>query len=219
MDVYEFHSECLLNGIIIDDEQVAIFERYHRELVFWNEKINLISKNDIEYIYLRHFLHSLTILKYVNIPPKSFCLDIGTGAGFPGLPIKIARQDLRMILLDSIRKKAKLTEMFAKHTGLRFIEVVSKRAEELKNDNKYHKKFDFIFARAVSTVKNLVNWSLPLLKKDGKIVLLKGGNLQKEKEEAIKSYKNLQIDEIQIDMINAEWFKNEGKKVLICKFE
>ncbi len=216
MDIYEFHSVCLVNGIILDDEQIKIFERYHRELVYWNEKINLISKNDIDHIYLRHFLHSLSILKYIYIPQKSFCLDIGTGAGFPGLPIKIARTDLKMTLIDSIKKKAKITEMFALHTGLKYIEVLSKRVEELKKDMDYKNKFDFIFARAVSTVKNLIFWSLPLIKDQGKIVLLKGGDLQKELKEISKLIKNLEVEEIQIDLLNCDWFKNEEKKILIC---
>ncbi len=218
MNLLEFHSVCLINGIILDEEQIVLFERYHRELVYWNEKINLISQKDVENIYLRHFLHSLTLLKYIEIPSKSYCLDIGTGGGFPGIPLKIARQDLRFVLLESVNKKAKLAEMFAKHTGLPSVEVIAKRAENLGKDKSYINKFNFVFTRAVSRVKNILNWSIPFLKNGGKIIMLKGGNLQKEVDEAIKSYSNANFLEILIQIKNCDWFENEDKKILICSF-
>ncbi|MGB9912782.1 MAG: 16S rRNA (guanine(527)-N(7))-methyltransferase RsmG, partial [Candidatus Kapaibacteriota bacterium] len=119
MELTEFWTILSANGIILEVEQLKQIERFVKELTYWNDKINLISRKDIDNILENHILHSLSILKYVEIPQKANTLDVGTGGGLPGIPLKIARPDINMILIDSIAKKIKITDMLAKHTGLR----------------------------------------------------------------------------------------------------
>ncbi len=218
MELTEFWTILSANGIILDVEQLKLIERYSKELSYWNEKVNLISRKDIDNFLENHILHSLCVLKYVDIPKKAQCIDIGTGGGLPGIPIKIARPDVKMLLLDSIAKKIKITAMLAKHTSLRGIEAVCKRAEEFAKEKNNYKRFDVVFARSVAKIKTVVIWVKEMLKTDGKIVFLKGGNLKDEIEDAKKLYENLELDEILIDLIGYEKFKKEEKKIIICKF-
>jgi len=218
MDIFKFWTICSANSIVLDKTQIENFERYHKELIHWNEKVNLISRSDIENIFERHFLHSLSILKYENMKKKACCLDFGTGAGFPGLPLKIARPYIHMTLVDSIKKKIKITEIFAKHTGLKNINVICSRVEDLNNDKNYTNKFDYIFARAVSRLDNLIAWSKELLKPDGKMIFLKGGNLEEEIKTSHQKFPKIKIEEIQIDLFGVEWFKKEEKKIVVVTF-
>jgi len=183
MDITQFWTICSANSIVLSVEQLKNFERYHNELIYWNSKVNLISRKDEDNIFEKHFLHSISILKYIKMPPKARCLDIGTGGGFPGLPLKIANPDIHMTLIDSIKKKVTITKMFADHTGLRNIHVLTMRAEELRHKRDFTAHFDFIFARAVSKLSNLVNWSYDYLKANGLFVFLKGGDLSQELNE------------------------------------
>lgn len=218
MELTEFWTILSANGIILDIEQLKLIERYTKELIYWNEKVNLISRKDIDNLLENHILHSLCVLKYVDIPKKARCIDIGTGGGLPGIPIKIARPDINMLLLDSIAKKIKITGMLAKHTTLRGIDTICQRAEEFAKDKNNFKRFDVVFARGVAKIKTIVIWVKEMLSTDGKIVLLKGGNLKDEIEDAKKMFVNLSIEEILIDLIGYEKFKNEEKKIILCKF-
>ncbi|MBK6760935.1 MAG: class I SAM-dependent methyltransferase [Ignavibacteria bacterium] len=119
MTPVDFWTTCSANNIVIDKAQVDALKRYHDELLYWNKKVNMISRKDEENVWERHILHSLTLMKYVTFPQKARVLDVGTGGGLPGLPIKIARPDLKMLLVDSIRKKTSMTDMFAQHTDSR----------------------------------------------------------------------------------------------------
>jgi 16S rRNA (guanine527-N7)-methyltransferase len=218
MDKLDFWTKCSTNGIVLEKEQVDVFERYYRDLIYWNEKINLISRKDIDNIVDRHLIHSLTILKYFDIPEKSRILDIGTGGGLPGLAIKIALPSVKMFLVDSIRKKAKTTEMFALHTGLRDITVFADRAEDIGDHQNFNRYFDFIIARAVGKTDKLISWSYNYLKPSGKFIFLKGGDLSLEIDDAQNRFSNLTIKEIEIDFLGIDWFKKEEKKLIVCEF-
>jgi 16S rRNA (guanine527-N7)-methyltransferase len=216
MDEIEFWTVCGANGIMLDREQMANINRFHDELVIWNKRINVISRQDMENIYERHIMHSLAILKYATIPTKARCMDLGTGGGFPGIPLKIALPEIRMLLVDSIAKKLKTAGMFAQHTGLRGIEAKTIRAETLADEAAYRSSFDVITARAVAPLAQLVAWVEPLLKPTGQMLFLKGGDLSAEIAEAQKKYPSLRVDEKQLDLGGAPWFKEEEKKLLIC---
>lgn len=218
MDLLKLWTTCASNQIVMDKEQMDQLERYAQELKYWNEKVNMISRQDIDNIYERHILHSLSILKYVDIRPKAKCLDIGTGGGLPGLPIKIALPEIDMLMIDSIGKKIKMVEMFAKHTDLRKVNAMNIRAELLAEDKNKHGYYDFIMSRAVARITKLILWSQPLLKSGGKYLFLKGGDLSEEIDEAKAQFKSLNIEEVQIDILGSEWFKSEEKKLLICTF-
>ncbi|MGI6369186.1 MAG: 16S rRNA (guanine(527)-N(7))-methyltransferase RsmG [Ignavibacteria bacterium] len=213
MEFTEFWTILSTNNIILDVNQIEQFKRFENELKYWNNKVNLISRKDEDNILERHFIHSLSILKYIDLPKKVRCLDFGTGGGFPGIPLKIAMPDIFMTLCDSIKKKLKIAEIFALHTGLKNFNFECSRVEEL--DKKYYKRFDFIFARAVAKTNLLVEWTLPFLKNNGKFVFLKGGALEEEIAEVQKKHPNLNVEEIQIDMLDCPWFKNEEKKIII----
>lgn len=217
MELSKFWTICSGNGIILELPQLEQFKRYYEELLYWNERVNLISRKDLDNIFERHFLHSLSILKYVDLKKKGNCLDIGTGGGFPGIPIGIARPDLHILMVDSIAKKLKLTDMFAKHTGNRFFSTKNIRAEDLSSDAKNLKNFDYIFARAVTRTVSLIEWSQKLLKDEGKFLFLKGGNMQEEIDEAYKKFPDYSYELINIDLIGSDWMKQEEKKILVIK--
>lgn len=214
MDKEKFWTVCTSNQIMIDQDELQLLERYHDELLYWNKKINLISRKDEENIWSNHILHSLSILKYVDFKHKAKVMDIGTGGGLPGIPIKILRQDLNVNLVDSITKKMKATEMFAKHTGLKNIFAKKGRAEELN----FNFKFDYIIARAVSRLANLMEWTKPHVTKQTKYVLLKGGDLTEEFNEAKSKFGKLNIKEIEIDLFGYSYFKDENKKIITVEF-
>lgn len=217
MDLIKFWTICSSNGIVLNKKQIDDLKRFAGDLIYWNKKVNLISRKDEDEILAKHILHSLTILKYIEIKNKAKCLDIGTGGGFPGIPLKIALPTIDMLLVDSIAKKIKITNMFAQHTGQRNIIAKTIRAEELSKQKEYKNYFDFIFARAVTKTNKIVRWSEKILKKGGMIVLLKGGNLDKEIAQAKEEFPKLQVEEIQINLLGANWFKKDEKKILICK--
>jgi len=159
----------------------------------WNRKINLISRRDEENIWFSHILHCLSILFYVEIPPGARILDIGTGGGFPGIPMAIARPDISVVLLDSIRKKTTAVQNMVDTLALTGVTVWTGRAEEMSHDPERKETFDFVLTRAVASLEDLARWSRPYLKKDGgslsgeetkirppALVALKGGDLEKE---------------------------------------
>jgi 16S rRNA (guanine527-N7)-methyltransferase len=217
MDFIKFWTISSSNGIVLDKEQVESFKRFNNELIYWNEKVNLVSRKDMEYLLERHILHSLSILKYIDIKLKARCLDVGTGGGFPGIPLIIARPDLRMLLVDSIVKKLKITELMAQHTGSRFVSVRRCRAEELEKEKSMTNTFDFIFSRSVAQISALLDWTKFLPKKDGRYIFLKGGNLEQEINDARSLYPSLETEIIPIDLLGCPWFAEQEKKIVICK--
>jgi 16S rRNA (guanine527-N7)-methyltransferase len=219
MDPLEFWTLCNANGMLLSREQVATFERFHDELIYWNERVNLISRKDMDNIWTRHFMHSLSIVKYQLLHEKAHCLDVGCGGGFPSIPIGIARPDLSMSMVDSIAKKMKLTSMFAEHTGQRNFKAYTSRMEDLTQNKQLISHFDYVIARAVAPISSLINWTKPLLKKNGKYVLLKGGDLTQEIQDAKQVFPAVSIEEIHIQWKGIEWFAQEEKKIIICSFQ
>lgn len=217
MEYTEFWTICSANGIIMDTDQMKGIKRYHNELLYWNSKVNLISRKDEEHILDRHILHSLSILKYVNPRQKSNCLDIGTGGGLPGIPLKIARPDQKMLLVDSIHKKIKLTEMFAKHTELKGIQAICSRVELLESQAEYRKSFDYIFSRAVAKIEELLSWSINLIKPGGSFVFLKGGQLEEEIAAAQAKFGKLSFETHDINLLGCNYFQEENKKIVVCR--
>ena len=214
----EFWTICSANGIVLDKKQMDQIERYAGELIYWNSKVNMISRKDEENVMSYHILHSLSILKYADIPHRSLCLDIGSGGGLPGIPVSIARPDLRMLLIDSIAKKVKMAEMFASHTGNKSLKAIRARAEELHRDKEYGKRYDYIFSRSVAKVEKILEWSQSIRKKDTVFIMLKGGDLSDEIHSAKERFKNLDVKEHLISLIGYDKFEKEEKKILICKF-
>lgn len=199
-------------------EQLEHLERYEQELRYWNAKVNMISRKDESNIWEKHILHSLTLLKYVQIPQKARVLDVGTGGGLPGVPLKIARPDVHMLMVDSIRKKLQLAEMFAQHTALKDFSARVTRAEELAKEPHYLKHFNVIVSRAVTVTTELLTWVRPLLKPNGFCAFLKGGNLTDELAMARNNHPGVIIEEIPIDLVGVPGFFADEKKVITCRF-
>jgi 16S rRNA (guanine527-N7)-methyltransferase len=218
MDFTEFWTICSANSIVLDNEQLKQLKRYTEELIHWNKKVNMISRKDVENILGYHILHSLAPLKYFDVPDKSRCLDVGTGGGLPGIPLAIACPRSHFKLVDSVQKKIKVTSMLAAHTGLRHLTVERARAEELAQKKENHRKYDFIFARAVAKIAVVAAWVKPMIKPQGRLIFLKGGDLGEEIDFARREFKNIEIEEIKLDLFGAEWFLREDKKLIVCKF-
>ncbi|MGB9702071.1 MAG: 16S rRNA (guanine(527)-N(7))-methyltransferase RsmG [Candidatus Kapaibacteriota bacterium] len=215
MDFIEFWTICSANNIELDELQMENIRRFHKEIIYWNEKVNMISRKDIEHLLSRHILHSLSIMKYINFPQKARLVDVGTGGGFPGIPLKIANPDIYITLVDSISKKLKIANMLAQHTGLRNIEAKAQRIEEINSDKNYQYKFDFVVSRATASASKIYLWTQNMMKNTGKIILWKGGDLTDEINELLKQNSNLKVEVIDIDLFGFDYFKKEDKKFLI----
>lgn len=180
-------------------QQLEQFRRLEALYKEWNEKINVISRKDIDQLYEHHVLHSLSIAAAFEFPPGSRIIDIGTGGGFPGIPLAIFFPEVQFHLVDSIAKKLKVVEAVAEGTGLRNISTEHTRAEAIRNQ-----KFDYVVSRAVAPLKELWRWGKPLLKTQALIaeapkpglICLKGGDLTQEIQESGTRPRVMEILEI-----------------------
>jgi 16S rRNA (guanine527-N7)-methyltransferase len=165
----------------LTDTQKQQFEQLLPLYKEWNEKINVISRKDIDNLYLHHVLHSLAIAKFITFKDDSHILDLGTGGGFPGIPLAILYPSVSFTLVDSIAKKVRVATEVAEALGLKNVKAIHTRAEELKDQ-----KFDFVVTRAVALLDQLYKWSEKLIKKKHQhalpngIIALKGGNVHAE---------------------------------------
>ncbi len=160
------------------DSQLQQFHALKDLYQEWNEKINVISRKDMDNFYEHHVLHSLAIATQFEFTPGSTVMDLGCGGGFPGVPLAIFFPETNFLLVDSINKKLKVAAAVAENIGLQNLSVRHSRAEDIKD-----RKFDVVVSRAVAPLKELWQWSKPLLKKGGNpggLVCLKGGDLTKE---------------------------------------
>jgi 16S rRNA (guanine527-N7)-methyltransferase len=179
-------------GVSLSPEQVEAFGLYYRELVLWNERVNLTSVTDPEEVQVKHFLDSLACLEVLDtLAPEAKCIDIGAGAGFPGLPLKMVRPGIRLTLLESVGKKVRFVEHMVRALGLGGVEVVEGRAEELGRHPDYREAFDVALARAVAQMAVLVEYALPLLRVGGLFVAQKGAEVGEEVEFALPAMKLL----------------------------
>jgi|SRR5579863_2394677 len=163
----------------VTDQQLHLFLRYRQELLEWNSRFNLTAITDPDEILIRHFLDSASIL-VVYDEPQARVLDIGAGAGFPGLPLKILRPQWRVLLLEATGKKVTFLQHVIKTLELRDVEAVHGRAEELAHRQTYHASFDLITARAVASLPALLEYAAPYCHIGGRIVLPKKGELAEE---------------------------------------
>jgi len=180
-------------------EQFRALEELYKE---WNAKINVISRKDIDSLYEKHVLHSLSIAAVFDFPAGMEIIDMGTGGGFPGVPLAIFFPEVKFHLVDSIGKKLKVIEAVAENIGLTNITTQHTRAEDMKN-----RKFDFAVSRAVAPLKDLWRWSKPLLKKSefrietsqgdkvfrSGLICLKGGDLAQEISDSATRPKSIEI--------------------------
>ena len=167
-----------------ENEQISRLINYMNLLKEWNEKINLTAIVDDEGIIIKHFIDSLTVEKY--IPLNSSVIDVGTGAGFPGMVLKIAREDTKITLLDSLNKRLNFLNEVINKCNLNDIYTVHGRAEDYGNSIKYRENYDIAIARAVANLSVLAEYCLPFVKIGGIFIAMKGNNIE-EIEEAKKA--------------------------------
>lgn len=166
-------------GLELTKQQLERFLRYRQELLDWNRRINLTAITDPEEVLLRHFLDSLSLLAVYDRSGGRL-LDIGTGAGFPGLPLKIVRPQWHVVLLEATGKKVRFLQHVIETLQLRDVEAVHGRAEELAHNAEYRASFDLVTARAVASLPKLLEYTAPFCRVGGQIVLPKKGDLVEE---------------------------------------
>ena len=176
-------KSALKFGIELDDIALNRFDTYARLLVEWNEKINLTAITEPDEIVIKHFTDSLTIFSYVDIPQGAKVIDVGTGAGFPGLAMLIARPDIELTLIDSTNKKLNVIRDILDNIGLS-ANVVHIRAEVAGQDKAFRQQYDFATARAVANLRDLSEYCLPFVKVGGSFISMKSAKTPEEIEQA-----------------------------------
>ena len=165
--------------------EIEKFYKYMNLLLEWNEKINLTAITEPEEVILKHFVDSLTISKYIEKGSK--LVDMGTGAGFPGIPLKILREDIEITLADSLNKRINFLNEVIKELKLKNIQTVHTRAEEFGKNKKYRENFDIATSRAVANLSTLSEYLIPLVRINGKAICMKGSEIKEELETAKKA--------------------------------
>lgn len=195
-----FINELSKLGINLTKKQLEQFQRYYELLIEWNEKINLTAITEKEAVYLKHFYDSATIVKSINLNEINSLCDIGTGAGFPGLVLKILFPELNIVLIDALEKRIKFLNIVIEELNLEKIQTIHARSEEYGKNNR--EIFDVVTARAVAPLPILIEYCVPLVKENGHFIPLKANISQEilESQNAINLL-NLKIKEkIEFDL-------------------
>lgn len=212
----EFEKYLEKMSISLNMEQYDQFYAYMVLLIEWNEKINLTAITEPKEIILKHFVDSLTIAKYIE--EGKTIIDMGTGAGFPGIPLKIYRNDVKVVLADSLNKRIKFLNEVIEKLQLKNIETIHCRAEELGKNKEYREKFDYATSRAVANLSTLSEYLLPFVKLNGSGVFMKTMEIDEELENAKKAIKILggrieKVDKFEIPESDL------GRSIIIVKKE
>ncbi len=193
MEKQEF-IEKLSNGmealnIKLTQLQAEQFYTYMQLLLEWNQKINLTAITEPNEIIQKHFVDSATIVKHLE--NTRTIIDVGTGAGFPGIPIKIIKPEIEITLLDSLNKRIKFLEEVIQQLELKKIKAIHQRAEEAGKNKQYRETYDVVVSRAVANMTTLSEYTIPFIKKDGKAIYMKGSKIQEELEKSKTAIKKL----------------------------
>lgn len=189
------------------------FTLYNKLLLDWNTKINLISRNSLS--IETQVLNSIFFLTKYKLQDNAVIIDVGTGGGFPGIPLKILKSDLSLLLNDSINKKVTALKDIVKNLELDNTEAVCNRAEMLSNEEAYKSRFDIVIAKSVATLDKLYLWTKGLLKHNGEMIFIKGGDIREELNTLEKKFKGIDIGVIEYDF--EDIYKIEDKKIVIIK--
>jgi 16S rRNA (guanine527-N7)-methyltransferase len=221
----------LHNNLPITDEQLSRLSKYVELLLAWNKKINLISRKDEQNIWEHHILHSTSFLFRHRFKSRAAVLDLGTGGGLPGIPLKILCPDLLLTLLDSTQKKVNAVAEITQKLGLDNTHAVWGRAEDVAKSSKFQGIFDYVLARAVAPLDKLVTWAKPFLKaKTGpnesanektlgtpSLIAWKGGDITREIEKTKRlGVENLSV--INLDFKGSEHLIESEKRLILVSF-
>ena len=212
----EFEKYLEKMSISLNKEQYDQFYAYMVLLIEWNEKINLTAITEPQEIILKHFVDSLTIAKYIE--EGKTIIDMGTGAGFPGIPLKIYRNDVKVVLADSLNKRIKFLNEVIDKLKLENVETIHCRAEELGKNKQYREKFDYATSRAVANLSTLSEYLMPFVKLNGSGIFMKTMEIDEELENAKKAIKILggrieKVDKFEIHESDL------GRSIIIVKKE
>ena len=196
-------------GIELTEEQLIKLNSFYKLLVEWNEKINLTRITEEEDVYLKHFYDSLTIAKVVDLSTKKTLCDVGTGAGFPGIVLKIVYPNLKITLVDSLLKRVNYLNTIIKDLGLENIQAIHSRGEDFKE------MFDIVTARAVANIEKLLGFTMHLVNKDGLFIAMKG-NISEEMTESVinRINKKYKIEDINSFLLPIE---NSNRSLVVIK--
>lgn len=183
MDRSKFHileDGCQAFGVTLTDKQIEQFEKYYELLVEWNKVMNLTGITEFDEVMQKHFVDSVAAAKYAEMEKVNSLIDVGTGAGFPGIPLKIVYPHIKVTLLDSLNKRIKFLEEVVDNLGLTGIETVHGRAEDAAKKAEYREQFDLSVSRAVANLASLTEYCLPFVKVGGKFVSYKSVSVDEE---------------------------------------
>ena len=214
MNFKEMQSLLLEKGIKVTDEMIIKFQKYLDLLMEWNQKINLTALKTEEEIIEKHFYDSLLMAEEIKFDDQSL-LDVGTGAGFPGIPLKIVFEDLFVTLLEPTLKRVNFLDIVIKELGLKKIVTINKRAEDYVKDARSY--YDLVTARAVSRLNMLLELCMPLVKVDGLFLAMKGSKGEEEIQESINALKILNSEIIKIQKTKLVTDNDERMNIFIKK--
>lgn len=186
-EIGQFQKDLETFGIFLSREQTGQFQRYYEVLIDWNSKVNLTAITSYEDVLKKHFVDSLSLAKAADLRHQYSIIDVGTGAGFPGLALKIAFPDLTVTLLDSLNKRIHFLDAVIKELKLENVQTVHGRAEDFAKPGKLRESFDFCVSRAVANLSTLSEYCLPFVKKGGLFVAYKSEKGDYEVERAKKA--------------------------------
>ena len=202
MNKEKFIAETKKLGINLTEEQLNKLDQFYNLLIEWNEKINLTRITTKEDVYLKHFYDSLTLTKVIDLSTKETLCDVGTGAGFPGIVLKIVYPNLKITLVDALQKRVNYLNVIIKDLQLENIQAIHTRGEDL------HDKYDVVTARAVANIEKLLKYTMHLVNNTGVFVAMKGNidnELTPEIENKIsKKYQILKIEKFELPIENSQ---------------
>jgi len=207
-------------GLELSSKQLEQFDIYYHELLVWNKRVNLTAITDYEGVQTKHFLDSLTVTLAFEPPLENINLsviDVGSGAGLPGIPLKILFSDIRLVMLEATAKKAAFLRYVAEKLALDNVEIVVGRAEETAHEARYREKFDVVLSRAVASLPSLVELVLPFCAIGGSFVAQKKGAASSEISRAARAINLLGGNLREVKKVGLEEFTDERQLVIIDK--